>query len=225
METVKKKLVIAIDGPGGVGKSTIARLAARALGILYVNTGAMYRAIALAARDEGIDAGDDAGMERFCGGAVVVYEPASETISVNGRDYTEEIKTESAGSLASIASQKRPVRELLVRLQREFGAKNSVVMEGRDIGTIVFPDATVKFFLDAPLDIRAGRRELELREKSGNLAHSSVLQEIRGRDARDSNRKDSPLQTAPDAVCIDTGGLTIDMVLEKVLKEIRKRTA
>ncbi|MEK6530912.1 MAG: (d)CMP kinase [Deltaproteobacteria bacterium] len=223
MATNKKKLVIAIDGPGGVGKSTVARLAAQRLGIQYINTGAMYRAVALAARDEGIDVQDDKAVQGFCSRLCIAYDPEKETISVNNRDYTGEIKEESAGALASVASQKRPVRELLVRLQREFGAKKPAVMEGRDIGTVVFPDAVVKIFLDALPEIRAQRRSLEMKDAPAG-AETTVLTGIRERDARDMGRDASPLKAANDAIRIDTGGLDINGVLERVLMEIKKKT-
>lgn len=213
--------IIAIDGPSGVGKTTIARLVAERLGFRYINTGAMYRSVALAMSEAGVDPNDEAGLKDFCSKAGLDYDFDAGRIIVNGKDYSSQIKSEKAGSLASKASAKPPVRELLVAFQRRLGRDGRVVMEGRDIGTAVFPDAEVKIFLDASHEVRAKRRHLELEDKGAKALE--ISEKIKERDRRDIERKTSPLKRAEDALYIDTSESGIEEVVEKVLRAVREK--
>jgi len=217
-----KVVLIAIDGPSGVGKTTVSRRVAKALGFKYVDTGAMYRSLAVAANDVDVDIESDAALSDYCARIAVTYDGAGNML-IDGVDYSGRIRTEEAGVLASITSAKTPVRDFLVACQRRLGQAGSVVMEGRDIGTGVFPDAVVKIFLDASHDVRAARRHKELAEK-GKAVASDVSRKIEERDRRDTQRKNSPLVAATDAVVIDTGSLDIDGVVAAILKVVRERT-
>ncbi|MBI5237549.1 MAG: (d)CMP kinase [Deltaproteobacteria bacterium] len=216
----RKRPVIAIDGPAGSGKSSVSRLLAQRLGLDYVDTGAMYRAAALAMHDEAVDAGDDEAVKRFCSGALIEYSAKDGSIRVNGRPYSGKIRTEEAGRLASMASAKAPVRELLAGYQRGLGSRGGVVMEGRDIGTVVFPDADIKFFIDASPDVRAGRREKELQSRGDAPLVSKDMEE---RDRRDVSRKNSPLKRAGDSIYIDTSSIGIDDVVEMMVQMVWER--
>ena len=212
--------VIAIDGPSGVGKSTVARSLADKLGFRYINTGAMYRALALAADEAGVDVTDNESMKVFCASVRLGFDKAKNAIIINNRDFSAEVKTQSAGSLASVSSANPSVRALLVSFQRSLGKDGGIVMEGRDIGTVVFPDAELKIFLDASHEVRAGRRHLELNGESDTKADVSA--EIQERDRRDTERKESPLKMAEDAVRIDTSELGIFDVVEMAFDCARK---
>lgn len=220
MAALGKRPVIAIDGPAGSGKSSVSRLLAQRLGFDYVDTGAMYRAIALAMRDDGVDTGDDEAVRRFCSGALIEYSATDGSVSVNRRPYSGKIRTEEAATLASVASQKAPVRGLLAGYQRTLGSRGGVVMEGRDIGTVVFPDADMKFFIDASPEVRAGRREKELQAR-GNAP--LVSRDMAERDRRDASRTNSPLKRAEDSIYIDTSSIGIDAVVETMLQMVRER--
>lgn len=209
--------VIAIDGPGGVGKTTVSRMLAERLGFRYIDTGAMYRALAVAAAEAGVDLDSDTELEGFCSRARVEFDPATSHVTVNGVDYSGRIRTPEAGDYASRASSREPVRRLLTRAQRRLGREAPVVMEGRDIGTVVFPDADMKFFLDAAPEVRARRRHGEL--AGADLAR--VNEELEKRDRRDSSRKNAPLKKADDAIYVDTGELTIEGVLDVLLGHLR----
>ncbi len=218
--------VIAIDGPSGVGKSTISRMIARRLGFRYIDTGAMYRAFAVAAHDEGVDVDDEDALERFCERVEFRFGgDEGERIFLNGRDYTDRIREPSAGKLASIVSTRRKVREFLVDLQRRIAHNGCVVMEGRDIGTVVFPDAEVKIFLDASSRARAERRYTQLAPSNAVRAVEDVAREIEERDARDRKRPHSPLKKADDAVHIDTTELGIREVEERIMEIVEERLA
>lgn len=219
----KRGPVIAIDGPSGVGKTTVSAMIAERLGLRYINTGSMYRIIALGANEAGVDLSSDHALDEFCSKAAFTVDESTGHFILNGKDYTSRLRTEEAGKLASIASAKKPVREYLVSLQRKLGAEGSVVMEGRDIGTVVFPDADVKFYLDASHEVRARRRHLELAAKGKAVDEEEIGRDLLERDRRDAERENSPLRCADDAVYIDTGAFTIEEVVEKIVKEVKGR--
>jgi len=216
------RFVVAIDGPSGAGKSTIAKLAAERLGIDYIDTGAMYRAVALAAlRAEEARRPDAVDMGALLGGLTI--DQAGGRTFLNGEDVTDQIRTAACTKRASQISQLPEVREKLVALQRAIGAQRSVVMDGRDIASNVFPDARYKFFITATPGERARRRTLEMEAKGLPAAYGEVLADIEIRDWDDTHRELNPLVQAPDAVPIVTDGLSVEEVLEKVLEYIVKQ--
>ena len=211
---------MAIDGPAGAGKSTLARRIADRLGYLYIDTGAMYRAVALWALRANVALSDMHRLEQLAREAHIDFVAGAPTVLLNGDDVTEAIRTTEVSDAASKVAQIPAVRRALVEKQREIGSTVSSVVEGRDIGTVVFPDASVKIFLDAHPEVRAGRRAME-----ADLPREVVSQQIAERDDRDRNRTESPLMQAPDAVYLDTTGMPIDEVEEAVLKIVRERTS
>jgi cytidylate kinase len=222
-ETKQKRVVVAIDGPAGAGKSTIAKGLAVRLGFTYIDTGAMYRAVALWALRQGVDAGDMHRMEQLAMAAEIELSPGR--ISLNGEDVTEAIRTPEVSNGASKIGVIPGVRRAMVAKQREIGQKTSVVMEGRDIGTVVFPEAEVKIFLDANPEERVRRRFQEIRGKGEPvpITETQLAVEMRERDLRDSTRSDAPLAQAPDAVYVDSTSLNIAEVEEAILKIVRSR--
>ena len=220
-----KRLVVAIDGPAGAGKSTLARRVAEKLGFVYIDTGAMYRAVGLWALRAGVALSDMHRLEQLARAAQIEFRAGSSRILLNGEDVTDAIRTADAASAASKVSAIPGVRRALVEMQRRIGAEGGVVMEGRDIGTVVFPDAGVKIFLDADPQVRAERRVLELREKGEQVETGEIARQIRERDERDSQRADSPLAQAPDAVYVDSTGLSAEEVEQVILKLIRDRVS
>jgi cytidylate kinase len=222
--TRRSGLVIAIDGPSGAGKSTIARRLAERLGYIYIDTGAMYRSLGWKAKREGIDPADEAKLANLCSRTdiTIKQDNSDPRFYVDGIDVSGEIRTPEMGMMASAVSKSPSVRARLLVLQRELGKNGGVVMDGRDIGTVVFPDANVKFYLDASVEERGKRRFRELKAKGMDVDLSGITSEIEQRDAQDSGRALAPLRKADDAVAIDSSNLDIDEVLDRVLSEIQK---
>jgi cytidylate kinase len=225
MQRQQKGLVIAIDGPSGAGKSTVARLLAQRLGYTYIDTGAMYRAIGWKAKRDGIDPADEQGLAGLCSRTEVTIsaDNAAPRIVVDAIDVTGEIRTPEMGMMASAVSKSPAVRARLLGLQRELGRHGGVVMDGRDIGTVVFPDADLKFFLDASPEERRQRRYRELRQKGLDVDLDRITREIRERDRQDSGRELAPLKVADDAQVIDSSSMSIDEVLAFMLESAGKR--
>ena len=212
---------MAIDGPAGAGKSTIAKGLAARLGFTYIDTGAMYRAVALWAVRQGVDTGDMHRTEQLAMAAAIDLAPGR--ISLNGEDVTDAIRTTDVSNGASKIAVVPGVRRAMVSKQREIGERTSVVMEGRDIGTVVFPNAQVKVYLDASLEERVRRRLEEMRSKGQPADADQLSAQMKERDLRDSTRADSPLAQAPDAVYFDSTALSIEEVIEAILKIVRSR--
>jgi len=220
-DSTPRVVVVAIDGPAGAGKSTIAKRLAGRLGFTYIDTGAMYRAVALWGVRLGFSPDDMHRMEQLALAAEIELTPGR--IHLNGEDVTEAIRTLEVSSGASRIAVIPGVRRAMVAKQREIGQRSSVVMEGRDIGTVVFPAADVKIFLDANPGERVRRRFAEERAKGAAVSEDAVAAQIKERDRRDSTRADAPLAQAPDAVYLDSTGLTLDEVEEAALKIVRSR--
>ena len=216
--------IITIDGPAGAGKSTVSKLLARRLNYLYLDTGAMYRAVALRAQKEGVGPDDEGALERLCQRLEISFQEDKEgqRVICQGEDVTERIRDPEIGWLASTVSMKRPVREALVRMQRKIGSPGKIIAEGRDTGTVVFPRAKYKFFLSADPQERARRRcrELAARGLAANL--KEIEREMKERDEQDSSRQLAPLRPAADARAIDSTGLTPEEVVERMLEIIRE---
>ncbi|MFA0784201.1 (d)CMP kinase [Fervidibacter sacchari] len=221
-----KGLVIAIDGPVGAGKSTVAKLVARKLGYLYVDTGAMYRAVALKALRLGMDINDPIVMAMLAEATDIQLQQQNDgsvRVFLDGEDVTEAIRTPEVSEASSIVSAHEGVRKVLAERQKAMAELGGVVMEGRDIQTVIAPDAEVKIFLTASLEERARRRWLELQQKGISVSYEEVLQEVKERDERDKSRAIAPLRKAPDAVEIDTTGMTPEEVAEKIVELACKR--
>lgn len=217
------KLVIAIDGPAASGKSTTARLVAENLGYVHVDTGAMYRAVTLKALRAGISPADREGIERILPATHVAFrrEGTRTRVLLDGNDVSAEIRSPEVTRAVSMVSRHRAVREAMVREQRKMGSEGGIVLEGRDIGTVVFPDADLKFFLVAAIEARARRRAEELKGRGTAPDLGGLIEEIRERDTLDSTRAESPLRKAEDAIEIDTSDLTIEEQVRAVVDRVR----
>ena len=219
-------LIIAIDGPAGAGKTTLGRMLARELGLLYIDTGSMYRAVALAVIESGTNETDDLTVGSLAERIDIdlAGDPDSLHVTLDGQDVTERIRDEDVTDMSSIISTIPAVRRAMVRRQRELGRRGAV-MNGRDIGTVVFPSADFKFFLTATPEARAERRLAEERQINPAATYVETLADMTERDARDSTRVDSPLVAAPDAVVLDTTGVPIDEVLRQMMSIVEKKSA
>jgi cytidylate kinase len=222
---MKKNLIIAIDGPSGAGKSTLGRMLARALNLLYIDTGSMYRAVALAVMESSISQSDDVAVGSLAGRVDIDLQgdPDSLRVTLGGVDVTEQIRSEEVTQLSSIISTIPAVRRAMVARQRELGARGAV-LNGRDIGTVVFPDANLKFFLTALPQARAERRFTEERAQNPTVDFEETFADMTERDRRDSTRADSPLAVADDAIVVDSTGLSIKEVFDKMMAAIEKKS-
>ncbi len=223
--TTKRNYAIAIDGPAGSGKSTMARRVAKDLGFVYVDTGAIYRTVGYHMDFYGIGPKDTDGITRLIGDVNIAIEYDADGLQhmiLNGRDVTEEIRTPEMSKIASVISAQKVVRDYLLDMQRQLARTHNVVMDGRDIGTVVLPGADVKIFLTADPEVRARRRFDELTAKGEKVQYEKVLQDLIARDEQDKNRKIAPLRPAKDAVHLDTTDLDIEQAaaaMESIIKE------
>lgn len=220
-----ERLTIAIDGPSGAGKSTVASLLGRRLGYLYIDTGAMYRSVALKVREEGIIPEDELAVGQLASSLEITFSSEGEQTHVfsDGRDITEAIRTPDISRLASSISKQKRTREALVRIQRKMGKEGGVILEGRDIGTVVFPDADVKFYLDAEADERVRRRFREMTEKGMKVDLKETGEELLRRDYNDMHRRHSPLKKADDALVIDTTHRSVEEIVEEMAHVVEAR--
>ena len=218
---------IAIDGPSGSGKSTLAKALAKILGYIYVDTGALYRAVGVNALRNNIDTKDSSAVAASLEGISVdlVFENGEQKVLLNGEDVSTEIRTPPASMAASDVSAVPAVRAFLFDLQRDIASRNNCIMDGRDIGTVVLPDAQVKIFLTASPEERATRRYKELTEKGQQVNYEDVLKELVERDYNDSHREIAPLKPAEDSVLFDTTGNTLAESVEKIISIIKEKTA
>lgn len=218
---------IAIDGPSGVGKSTIAKQLAADLGYIYIDTGAMFRGLAVFFLDRGLDINDEKSICEAVADAqeTIKYVDGVQHVYVNGNDVTSRLRTEDVSKAASVTSQYKPVRSKLLELQREMARIQDVVMDGRDIGTVVLPDAQLKVFMTAKPEVQAQRRfdQLKAQGKLGDATFEDILNDIKERDYRDSHRANAPLKKADDGVEVDTSELTIEEVMNRMKELIREK--
>jgi cytidylate kinase len=228
------KDIITIDGPSGAGKSTVSKLLAQKLGYRYLDTGAFYRAVAWKIKNDNVDPEDEKNLSSALKEIYITFE--GNRVMVNRTDVTSQIRTPEVGELSSRVSAKPIVRQRLYAIQREIGLKGKVVIEGRDIGTVIFPEAKNKFFLDANLEERGRRRYKELKDraqikngkghkgfknKNPEISLKATIEDINKRDKRDLTRRDSPLKKTPDMIYINTGNLTVEEVVTKILEALR----
>lgn len=209
-----RKIIIAIDGPAGSGKSTTARLVAQKLGYTYIDTGAMYRALTLKVIESNVDPNDEDSIVKLAENTRIdlIYENGNLKVILDNRDVSDKIRTPEVTSLVSVVSAHPKVRDIMVKKQRELGKDGGVVIDGRDIGTVVFPNADLKIFMTADVKERAKRRQKELKAQGFEIEIEKLIKEIEERDEFDSNREISPLKKADDAIEIDTTNLTIERV-------------
>jgi len=213
------KDIITIDGPSGAGKSTVAKLLAHRLGYTYLDTGALYRAVAWKVKNEGIDPEDEKALEHILERTTIAVK--EEKILISGTDVSSQIRTPDIGELSSILSAKPVVRRYLFTIQRELGLRGRIVMEGRDIGSVILPEAENKFFLDANHEERGMRRYKELKEKGIQVTVEEIINGIRTRDERDSTRQDSPLKKTDEMIYIDTTNLTVEEVISRIIESLK----
>lgn len=218
-----EKGIVAIDGPSGSGKSTVAKLLAKKLGYTYIDTGAMYRAVALQAKRGNVDINDSAALSMLCDSVKIEFIPDNGGLRtiLNGEDASEAIRTPEMSMAASDISARKEVRAALLSLQRRMGENGGVVLEGRDVGTVIFPNAEAKFFLDASLEERGKRRYKELVAKGNNVTLEQTIEDVRKRDINDSSRDIAPLKMAGDAVLVDSTNLGVEEVVEKMLEVVK----
>jgi cytidylate kinase len=216
-----KRLIIAIDGPSGAGKGTVSRALSQALGYRHIDTGAMYRAVGWKAHHDGLALDDEAAVARLAEAVVIVVEGG--VVEIEGHDVTRAIRTPEMDKIASMVARLPRVRDVLVARQRALGAQGGVVMEGRDIGSVVFPDADVKIYLDASEEERARRRAHDAAHAGSLAGQAAVAAAIQARDLSDKTRAVSPLSLAPGAVHIDTTSMPIEAVVDRVLAIVRSR--
>jgi cytidylate kinase len=210
--------IITIDGPAGAGKSTVSKELARRLEYTYLDTGAMYRAVAWAARQKEVDEGDEKALSGLCNDLRLGFQ--GDRILVNGEDVSSLIRTPEMDGLSSAISRVAVVREYLTGMQRELGRQGRLVAEGRDMGTVVFPKAAHKFFLSASAGERAKRRKMQMENQGEEVGYEEILAQIEARDLADSTRSIAPLRAAPDCIVIDSSDLTVEDVLEKIVTEM-----
>lgn len=225
---MKTPLTIAIDGPVGAGKSTISDVVAQHLGILHLDTGAMYRAVGLCALENGVNPKDEAGVcALFADGKNQVdvrYENGRQTTLLGGRDVSGLIRTPKVGKAASDVSTLKNVRSMLVKRQQELARQQPMLLDGRDIGTVVLPDASVKIYLTASPEARARRRMLQLREAGQQAEFEAILRQVNERDAQDTGREHDPLRQAEDAFLVDSSALTFDETVQAILSLLEAHT-
>lgn len=216
---------VAIDGPSGAGKSTLAKQLAAELGFIYVDTGAMYRSIGLYGMRKGIDIKDPVQVEGVLSeiNISLAFQEGTQHIYLNNEDVSEKVRAEEAGMAASVVAKQPAVRQFLLELQRDMAEKNNILMDGRDIGTVVLPNATVKIYLTASVEARANRRYKELQEKGNPETFEKVKKDIEERDWQDMNREISPLKKAADAVGVDTSALNLQQSFDVLLDLIRQK--
>jgi len=222
---MKKVLNVAIDGPGGAGKSTVAKASAKELGLLYIDTGALYRAVGVNALRREIDTKDEKKIKRMLKKTEVELKHIDgvQHVFLNGEDVSEEIRTPDASMAASNVSAIQCVRDFLFDLQRDIASKNNCIMDGRDIGTVVLPDAQLKIFLTASAEVRAQRRFLELQQKGSDETYEKVLEDLKARDYQDEHREIAPLKPAEDSVIVDTSDMPLDVSIQTVVDLIKEK--
>ena len=222
---MKRKLIITIDGPSGAGKSTVSQLLAEKLKYQYIDTGALYRVVALKVKQENLDPEDEDGLSLLCNRLDVCFGKKNGKLGffLEGKDVSEEIRTPEMSLLASGVSAKKVVRDALLKIQRKLGDGGGIVVEGRDMGTVVFPEAEVKFFLNASLNIRGERRFKQYRDKGKVFDLDKIIREIEKRDSDDTRRAPSPLKPADDAIEVDSTKMNLEEVVEAMLKIVQQR--